>query len=91
MEINFQFNIGDLVTTKESASFNAQLTEKDKTKDAFLRRDHIPIGMTVLERLSQECTAGTQLLYLCSYYGPQGYCTFRFNEIELQKFEIEQK
>ena len=87
MEINFKFAIGEFVTTKESAMINALITEKEKDRDKFMRKDHLPIAMTVIERVTVECSSGVQVFYNCFYYGPSGYCNSRFNETDLVAFE----
>lgn len=57
-EINFKFNIGDIVIPM--VILTSMLKEKE-----LLSTNRFPEGMRVIMRCSEECVAGTQLSYIC--------------------------
>jgi len=76
MEVNFKYEIGEIITTKESL-FAHMHTDPERGKTT------IPIILTVISRHMEQCPGGTQLHYICSYYTAQGYKADKFNEIQL--------
>ena len=85
--MDFKFFIGDLLTTKESLHqyeyFMAADTRAGKEFKGLFSKPYSPIFLTVLARRLEECPGGTQLRYLCRYFGPQGYIENWFDEVEL--------
>ena len=63
MEINFKFDLGQIVTTAESVFSNKRLQEDPRTY-----KTSIPIPLVIETRFAEECPGGIQLFYLCSYY-----------------------
>lgn len=57
-EINFKFNIGDIVIP--TVILTSMLKEK-----TLLETKRFPEGCRVTMRCSEECVAGTQLSYIC--------------------------
>ena len=90
--MDFKFSIGQFVTTAESKEnwlwADSQLTDGDRRSYAARGAQPMPIVMTVIERICQECSGGVQTHYLCRYYTRDGYKTDQFNEIELTEHPV---
>ncbi|HKZ42092.1 MAG TPA: hypothetical protein VJ044_14100 [Candidatus Hodarchaeales archaeon] len=80
MDVNFKFKISQIVTTKESYFVHQAIEARRDPKDAWMKKESIPLTLQVRSRLMEECMGGIQLHYLCSYYMPNGYRVDRFSE-----------
>lgn len=81
MEINFKFNVGDLITTR---------AHRRGIENVHVDRypTHVSLILTVTSRHSDECTSGTQISYLCRVehvgHNPSiSQTTNMFHEVEL--------
>ena len=88
MEVNFKFEIGRILTTKESIASVKMLewrNEADRKIAAALNKRPIEISLIVIQRRLDECSGGVQHQYLCHYFTSEGYKEHWFNEIELEE------
>ena len=82
MEVNFKFEIGEIVTTKESV-FGHDIHGKMLKSSG---RTSWPIVMAVQSRFMEECPGGIQLFYNVQYFTAQGYVTTEMLEEFLVKY-----
>jgi len=90
MEVNFKFEIGQIVTTTESLSAN--ISAKKEMSDADLKYLHMsgkvmsPIRLVISQREMEECPGGVQRHYTCMYRTVNGYMNHKFNEAVLAEY-----
>jgi hypothetical protein len=90
VEINFKFEIGQIVTTKESlaawVASRALMKPKDIEFNNSMGKHLAPIRLTIGQREMEECPGGIQLHYNCMYWASNGYMGTKFNEIMLVEY-----
>ena len=82
----FKFQIGQIVTTKESKAMFTVLLNEAMARGSL--GPSSPIAMTVVSRLYEECSGGVQLSYDCTYFTQHGYARNRFHELELEEHPL---
>jgi hypothetical protein len=79
----FSFEIGEIVTTKES-NFTWKMrrsTEAAKSQ---------PLGIQIISRTCEQCPGGVQYHYRCQYFTNQGYLVSDFNEVALMAYPTDE-
>ena len=90
MEVNFKFEIGQIVTTTESLSAN--ISAKKEMSDAdiqYLRmygKTVAPVRLVISQREMEECPGGVRRHYVCMYWTTNGYMNHKFNEAVLAEY-----
>lgn len=82
MEVNFKFNIGDFVKTKQ------EVREAKIETDSFKGiRARLPVELMIIERIMHECYGGIQNYYHVRGYSREGTVLMKYSEIELELAE----
>ena len=90
MEVNFKFEIGQIVTTTEGMS--AIAASKKLMSDADVKylnmsgKTVAPIRLVISQREMEECPGGVQRHYVCMYWTSNGYMNHQFNEAVLVEY-----
>ena len=90
MEVNFKFEIGQMVTTTESLSVVAASRKLMSDADIqYLRMSGkvmSPARLVISQREMEECPGGVQRHYVCMYWTTNGYMNHKFNEAVLVEY-----
>mgnify|MGYP001279706355 FL=1 len=92
MEVNFKFEIGQIVTTTESMSAISASKKPMSDEDIqYLRmsgkgKTAVPIRLVISQRGMEECPGGVQHYYTCMYWTANGYMNHKFNEVVLVEY-----
>lgn len=88
--MDFKFQLGQFVTTKDSKAIHDFVESKrtDKEIDVTFKRWNTSLVLSVISRRMEECPGGAQRHYLCRYLVADGYHGEWFNEIELVEHPV---